>query len=197
VQNLMALRFANALFEPLWNSAHIDHVQITVAETVGVEDARLLRQSRRAARHGAEPHAAAALPRRHGAAASLDADAVRDEKLKVLRSLKPIAAECAAARCAASTAPAPTAGGRAGLPRRIRATDSRTETFVALKAEIENWRWAGVPFYLRTGKRLATRVSEIVIAFRRSRTRSSTAGRPRGPNRWSSACSPTRASSSG
>ena len=115
VQNLMALRFANALFEPLWNADVIDHVQITVAETVGRGGARrLLRPSRRAARHGAEPHAAAPLPGRDGAARlASTADAVRDEKLKVLRALRPIAAEVQTRRpCAASTRRAPSTASR-------------------------------------------------------------------------------------
>ena len=166
----MALRFANILFEPVWNSTHIDHVQITVAESVGAGTRGYYDESG-ALRDMVQNHMAQLLclvamepP------ASDDADALRDEKLKVLRSLKPITA--------ADTAKVTVRGQyRAGsidgqvvpsyqeeLPADRRG--SRMETFVALKAEIENWRWSGVPFYLRTGKRMATRVSEIVIQFR-------------------------------
>ena len=100
--------------------------------------------------------------------AALDADAVRDEKLKVLRALRPIGERDVgdAAPCAASTAPAPSTARRCrAISRSWAAPTATTETFVALKAEIDNWRWAGVPFYLRTGKRLPARVSEIVIQF--------------------------------
>ena len=169
VQNLMALRFANALYEPLWNSAHIDHVQITVAETVGLEDRVTYYDTAGALRDMVQNHilqlvCLVAME----APSSMDANAVRDEKLKVLTALK---------RINGNEAPKSTvrgqyrAGASAGGPvkgylEELGRKDSTTETFVALKAEIANWRWAGVPFYLRTGKRLASRVSEIVIEFK-------------------------------
>ena len=169
VQNLMALRFANMLYEPLWNSAHIDHVQITVAETVGLEDRVTYYDKAGALRDMVQNHilqllclVAMEVP------SSMDADAVRDEKLKVLRALR---------RVNGQEAPKQTvrgqyrAGASAGGPVKGYVEElgkgSGTETFVAIKAEIANWRWAGVPFYLRTGKRLAARVSEIVIEFKR------------------------------
>jgi glucose-6-phosphate 1-dehydrogenase len=170
VQNLMALRFANGLFEPLWNAAHIDHVQITVAESLGVEGRAGYYDTAGALRDMVQNHmlqlvcmVAMEPP------AKLDADAVRDEKLKVLRSLKSIDDD---ALCAQHTVRGQyRAGASAGGPvkgylEELGDPSSTTETFVALKAEIENWRWAGVPFYLRTGKRLPERVSEIVITFR-------------------------------
>ncbi|MHA6641099.1 glucose-6-phosphate dehydrogenase [Mesorhizobium sp. A623] len=168
VQNLMALRFANALYEPLWNSAHIDHVQITVAETVGLEDRVTYYDKAGALRDMVQNHimqlvCLVAME----APASMDADALRDEKLKVLRALK---------RINGTEAPKQTvrgqyrAGASSGGPVKgyveELGSESNTETFVAIKAEIANWRWAGVPFYLRTGKRLANRVSEIVIEFK-------------------------------
>ncbi|WP_298224880.1 glucose-6-phosphate dehydrogenase [Acidocella sp.] len=165
VQNLMALRFANGLFEPLWNAAHIDHVQITVAESLGVEGRAGYYDTAGALRDMVQNHMLQLLclvamepP------GQLSADAVRDEKLKVLRALKPMTAPNwvrGQYRAGAS------AGGPVpGYLEELGAKESQTETFVALKVEIENWRWAGVPFYLRTGKRLAERVSEIVITFR-------------------------------
>ncbi|MGB3386992.1 MAG: glucose-6-phosphate dehydrogenase [Pseudaminobacter sp.] len=169
VQNLMALRFANALYEPLWNSAHIDHVQITVAETVGLEDRLTYYDKAGALRDMMQNHMLQLLCLvAMEAPASMEADAVRDEKLKVLRSLR---------RINGNEAPRVTVRGqyRAGASangpvkgylEELGNKESTTETFVALKAEIGNWRWAGVPFYLRTGKRLATRVSEIVIEFK-------------------------------
>ncbi|MCB1454324.1 MAG: glucose-6-phosphate dehydrogenase [Rhizobiaceae bacterium] len=168
VQNLMALRFANNLFEPLWNSAHIDHVQITVGETVGLEDRISYYDRAGALRDMVQNHilqlvclVAMEPP------SSLDADAVRDEKLKVLRSLSRINGGQAGKSTVRGQyrAGASSDGAVKGYVDELGA-ESETETFVAIKAEIENWRWAGVPFYLRTGKRLASRVSEIVIEFK-------------------------------
>jgi glucose-6-phosphate 1-dehydrogenase len=169
VQNLMALRFANSLFEPLWNAAHIDHVQITVAETIGIEDRGEYYKGAGALRDMVQNHLLQLLclvaiepPTR------LEADAVRDEKLKVLRALRPIIGDQVAHKTvrgqyragAINGDPAPAYLDETG------AASSATETFVALKAEIESWRWAAVPFYLRTGKRMPARASEIVIQFR-------------------------------
>ncbi|HUZ65734.1 MAG TPA: glucose-6-phosphate dehydrogenase [Acetobacteraceae bacterium] len=169
VQNLMALRFANALFEPLWNAAHIDHVQITVAENLGLETRAGYYDTAGALRDMVQNHMLQLLclvamepP------TSMDAGAVRDEKLKVLKALKRIDEQNAAAvTVRGQYAAGASAGGPVeGYLKELGAPRSQTETFVALKVEVENWRWAGVPFYLRTGKRLAKRVSEIVIAFR-------------------------------
>jgi glucose-6-phosphate 1-dehydrogenase len=169
VQNLMALRFANNLFEPLWNSAHIDHVQITVAETVGLEDRVSYYDRAGALRDMVQNHILQLLclvamepP------ASLDADAVRDEKLKVLRSLSRINGNEAGKLTVRGQYKAGASSGGAvkGYLEELGNENSETETFVAIKAEIANWRWSGVPFYLRTGKRLAARVSEIVIEFK-------------------------------
>ena len=200
VQNLMALRFANALYEPLWNSAHIDHVQITVAETVGLEDRAGYYDKAGALRDMVQNHMLQLLclvamepP------SSMDANAVRDEKLKVLRSLK---------RINGQEAPKPTvrgqyrAGASAGGAVKGYLEELGTRTAPPrpssrIKAEIANWRWAGVPFYLRTGKRLATRVSEIVIEFKP--IPHSIFGESAGnvaPTSWSSGCSRTKASSS-
>lgn len=170
VQNLMVLRFANFLFEPLWNCTAIDHVQITAAETIGVEGRGAYYDRAGALRDMVQNHLLQLLclvalepP------TCLEADAVRDEKLKVLRALRPIRGAEAARKTVRGQyrAGIGEAGPAPGYLEEIGATESRTETFVALKAEIENWRWAGVPFYLRTGKRLAVRTSEIVIQFRR------------------------------
>jgi len=169
VQNLMALRFGNALFEPLWNSAHIDHVQITVAETVGLEDRVSYYDKAGALRDMVQNHILQLLclvamepP------ASLDADAVRDEKLKVLRALKRVNGnESAKVTVRGQYRSGASSGGAVrGYLDELGNNQSDTETFVAIKAEIANWRWAGVPFYLRTGKRMAERVSEIVIEFK-------------------------------
>ena len=203
VQNLLALRFANALFEPIWNSAHIDHVQITVAETVGAgtrgyyDDSGALRDMIQ--NHILQLLCLVAME----PPASGEANALRDEKLKVLRSLRPITGEThlQGARCAASIAASPPRRPRSN-PIRTSCRDERkgshTETFVALKAEIDNWRWAGVPFYIRTGKRMAAkRVRDRHPVLARSRIRSSRMPRARrSPTSSSSACSRTRASSS-
>ena len=170
VQNLMVLRFANALFEPLWKAAAIDHVQITVAETIGVEGRGDYYDRSGALRDMVQNHILQLLclvamepP------TSLSADAVRDEKLKVLRALKPIVGDDVGKKTVRGQYRAGASNG-AAVPGYLEESgseqDSRTETFVALKAEIENWRWSGVPFYLRTGKRLAARNSEIVVHFK-------------------------------
>jgi glucose-6-phosphate 1-dehydrogenase len=170
VQNLMALRFANGLFEPLWNAAHIDHVQITVAESLGVEGRAGYYDTAGALRDMVQNHMLQLLclvamepP------AQLDADAVRDEKLKVLRALKPVSDALSTHSVVRGQYRAGASAGGAvpGYLEELGADTSITETFLALRAEIGNWRWAGVPFYLRTGKRLAERVSEIVISFRK------------------------------
>ena len=168
VQNLMALRFANSLYEPLWNSAHIDHVQITVAESVGLEGRVGYYNTAGALRDMVQNHLLQLLCLvAMEAPSSMDANAVRDEKLKVLRSLKPITAANAAQMTVRGQyrAGASDSGAVTGYQEEL-GSPSNTETFVAIKAEISNWRWAGVPFYLRTGKRLAGRMSEIVISFK-------------------------------
>ena len=170
VQNLMALRFANLLFEPIWNKAHVDHVQITVAETVGVEGRGGYYDTAGALRDMLQNHMLQLLclvamepP------SAMEADALRDEKLKVLRALKSIDDTNVRAMTVRGQYRAGAIDGKSvpgyldELPGQ---TTSTTETFVALKAEVQTWRWAGVPFYLRTGKRLPTRMSEIVIQFR-------------------------------
>ena len=169
VQNLLALRFGNVLFEPLWNAAHIDHVQITVAETVGLEKRATYYDTAGALRDMVQNHMLQLLCMvAMEAPASLDADAVRDEKLKVLRSLKGIDQNNAILFTVRGQYRAGATDGAPvhGYPEDLGKPASQTETFVALKAEVGNWRWAGVPFYLRTGKRLPQRVSEIVVQFR-------------------------------
>lgn len=168
VQNLMALRFANALFEPLWNNAHIDHVQITVAESIGAEGRAAYYDTAGALRDMVQNHILQLLclvamepP------TSMDADAVRDEKLKVLQALTPIdERNVDRVTVRGQYAAGASAGGAVKAYAEEVGNGTLTETFVSIKAEIANWRWAGVPFYLRTGKRLASRVSEIVVAFR-------------------------------
>ncbi len=169
VQNLMALRFANALFEPLWNSSHVDHIEITVAESIGVEGRGAYYEHAGALRDMVQNHLLQLLclvamepP------AAFEADSVRDEKLKVLKSLATIDASNAAALTVRGQYCAGASMGEAvpGYAQEVGNKESTTETFVALKAEIASWRWAGTPFYLRTGKRLPRRISEIVIAFR-------------------------------
>jgi glucose-6-phosphate 1-dehydrogenase len=169
VQNLLALRFANTFFEPLWNKESIAQVQITVAETVGVEDRWSYYDDYGAIRDMVQNHLMQLLclvamepP------ASLDPDSVRNEKVKVVRSLRRIESrdidkKTVRGQYGAGVAEGHTVSGYSGEPG---GKVSNTESFVAIAANIDNWRWAGVPFYLRTGKRLATRKSEIVIQFR-------------------------------
>lgn len=171
VQNLLILRFANMLFEPLWSNRSIDHIQITVAETLGAEGRDAYYDSAGAVRDIVQNHLLQLLcliamepPN------SLDAENVRGEKIKVLRALKgfddasigneTVRAQYTAGHIDECRVP----GYVEGLPEALK--NSRTETYAAIKTEIANWRWAGVPFYLRTGKRMAERRSEIVIQFK-------------------------------
>lgn len=170
VQNLMALRFANALFEPVWRAAHIDHVQISVLETVGIGSRGEYYDQAGAMRDMLQNHLLQLLcliameaPMR------FDAEAVRNEKVKVLQALKLITSASVQEKTVRGQYTAGTVNGESVAAYYFEknvSNDSDTETFVALEAEIDNWRWAGVPFYLRTGKRLAQKTSEIVIQFK-------------------------------
>jgi glucose-6-phosphate 1-dehydrogenase len=168
VQNLLALRFGNILFEPLWNAAGIDHVQISVGETVGLEGRAEYYNGMGALRDMVQNHMLQLLSLvAMEPPARLDPAAVRDEKVKVLRSLRPITGNDVLTH---SVRGQYGAGAIAGQPVKAYAEElggpSDTETFVALKAHVDNWRWKGVPFYLRTGKRMPDRVSEIIVQFR-------------------------------
>lgn len=169
VQNLLALRFGNMLFEPLWRRGRVQHVQITVAEDIGVERRAQFYDQTGALRDMVQNHLLQLLciiamePPATG-----DPDAMRDEKLKVLRALRPLRGRDVLTKTvrgqykAGASNGAPVVG---YLDEKDVPKDSTTETFVALKVEIDSWRWAGVPFYLRTGKRLQEKHSEIVITF--------------------------------
>ena len=165
VQTLLALRFGNILFEPLWNASAIEYVQITVAETVGLEGRTSYFDGMGSLRDMVQNHMLQLLALvAMEAPAQFTATAVRDEKVKVLRSLRKLDA------AKESVIGQYVAGAVAGQPVPAYAEElekaSDTETFVALKAHVDNWRWHGVPFYMRTGKRLPRRTSEIVIQFR-------------------------------
>jgi len=169
VQNLMALRFANRMFEPLWNSTHIDHIQITVAEDLGVGERGGYYDTSGALRDMVQNHILQLLClTAMEPPDAFEADAVRDEKLKILKALKRIDERNAEVATVRGQYRKGSVGGQPtkGYLEDLGAPESDTETFVAIRAEIANWRWAGVPFYLRTGKRLAARTSEIVVNFR-------------------------------
>ncbi len=168
VQNLLALRFANILFEPIWNATYIEHVQITVAETVGLEGRVAFYDDAGALRDMVQNHMLQLLALvAMEPPTSFDAAPVRDEKVKVLRALRPAAAN----ETVIGQYRAGAIGGQAvpGYDEELAGHDlepSDTETFAAIKAHVDNWRWKGVPFYLRTGKRLPERVTEILVQFR-------------------------------
>ncbi|WP_028241044.1 glucose-6-phosphate dehydrogenase [Stutzerimonas azotifigens] len=170
VQNLIALRFANSLFETQWNQHHISHVEITVAETVGIEGRWGYFDQAGQLRDMIQNHLLQLLCLiAMDPPADLTADSIRDEKVKVLKALAPIPPEKLSQRVVRGQYAAGTVGGKAVpgyLEEENSNAESSTETFVALRAEICNWRWSGVPFYLRTGKRMAQKVSQIVIHFK-------------------------------
>jgi len=172
VQNLLVLRFGNGIFEPLWNRNYVDHVQITAAETLGVERRGGFYETAGALRDMIQSHVlqltslVAVEP-----PASFDATAVRNEKLKVLQSIRPFDLEMVAQSVVRGQYAPGTINDKPVPGYREEQNvnpKSRTETFVAAKLLIDNWRWANVPFYLRTGKRLAKRTTEIVIQFKRA-----------------------------
>jgi glucose-6-phosphate 1-dehydrogenase len=160
VQNLLVFRFANMIFEPIWNHNYIDHVQITVSETLGVEGRGAYYERSGALRDIVQNHMMHLLCLvAMEAPNSLDAVSVRNEKVKVLKTLRPIPPECAANGVVRAQYDGYLA--EAGV-----APNSTTETYVAFKAFVDNWRWSEVPFYLRTGKRMPTRITEIGIHFK-------------------------------
>jgi len=174
VQNLLVLRFGNGIFEPLWNRNYVDHVQITAAETLGVEQRAAFYETAGATRDMIQSHMLqlTSLVSMEPPAA-FDATAVRNEKIKVLQSIRPFTEESIKTDIVRGQYGPGSLPGNSALLAGYRdepgvKKDSTTETFVTAKIQIDNWRWAGVPFYLRTGKRLPSRVSEIAIQFRRA-----------------------------
>jgi len=172
VQNLLALRFGNGIFEPLWNRNYVEHVQITAAETLGVEQRAAFYETTGALRDMVQSHVlqlvslTAIEP-----PANFDATAVRNEKLKVLQALRPYTPETVATNVVAGQYTEGQIDGQEVAGYRHEPgvkPDSKTETFVAAKVLIDNWRWADVPFYIRTGKRMRRRVTEVAINFRRA-----------------------------
>jgi glucose-6-phosphate 1-dehydrogenase len=172
VQNIMVFRFANGIYEPLWNRNHIDHIQITVAETVGVEQRGAFYDRTGALRDMVPNHLFQLLAlTAMGAPNSLEADAVRWEKSKVLDAVRPFnRADCLEDVIRGQYGAGAIEGKPVAAYRQEPnvAQASTTETYVAMKLMLDNWRWAGVPFYLRTGKSLARRASEIAIKFKQA-----------------------------
>jgi len=172
VQNILVFRWANGIFEPLWNRNHVDHVQITVGESIGVENRGAYYEDAGALRDMIQNHILQLLclvamepP------VTFDAGPVRDEKTKVMHAIRPIAAdEVDRLAVRGQYGPGFVGGQRVVGYREEKGVSAQsiTETYAALRLEVDNWRWAGVPFYLRTGKRLAKRASEIAVQFKRT-----------------------------
>ena len=172
VQNILAFRFANGIFEPIWNRRYIDHIQISVAETVGVEQRGGYYDNAGALRDMVPNHIMQLITlTAMEPPVSFKADAVRDEQSKILHAIQPLSSEDVLSKTVRGQygegvmngQRVPAYRSEPGVP-----PDSRTETFVAMKLQIDNWRWADVPFYLRTGKRLSARTTSVVIQFRRA-----------------------------
>jgi glucose-6-phosphate 1-dehydrogenase len=172
VQNILALRFANGIFEPIWNRRYIDHIQISVTETVGVEQRGSYYDQAGTLRDMVPNHIMQLISlTAMEPPVSFRADAVRDEQAKILHAIQPLSAEDVLSRTVRGQygegfiggERVPAYRGEDGVPE-----DSKTETFVAMKLSIDNWRWADVPFYLRTGKRMPARHTHILIQFRRA-----------------------------
>jgi len=172
VQNILAFRFANGIFEPIWNRRYIDHIQISVAETVGVEQRGGYYDNAGAMRDMVPNHIMQLITlTAMEPPVSFKADAVRDEQSKILHAIQPLSSEDVLSKTVRGQygegvingQRVPAYRAEPGVP-----PDSRTETFVAMKLQIDNWRWADVPFYLRTGKRLPARNTHVVIQFRRA-----------------------------
>ncbi len=170
VQNIMVLRFANGIFEPLWHQKYVDHVQITVSETLGVEERGGYYDTTGALRDMMQNHLLQLLTlTAMEPPGSLRADAIRNEKMKVLETIRPLRGDTTDHCVVRGQYTAGQIDGHNvmgyGQESRVKA-DSTTETFVAMKLWLDNWRWAGVPFYLRAGKRMPKRISEIAIQFK-------------------------------
>jgi glucose-6-phosphate 1-dehydrogenase len=172
VQNILVFRFANGIFEPIWNRRYIDHIQITVAETVGVEQRGMYYDKAGTLRDMVPNHIFQLISlTAMEPPVSFDADVVRDEQTKILRALQPMTDEEVLTRTVRGQYGEGEVHGskvQAYRSEPMVAPDSRTETFVAMKLHIDNWRWADVPFYLRTGKALPKRATQIVIQFKRA-----------------------------
>jgi glucose-6-phosphate 1-dehydrogenase len=170
VQNILAVRFGNLIFEPIWNAQYVDHVQITVAESVGVEGRAGYYDQAGALRDMVQNHMMQLLALvAMEAPVAYGADAIRDEKVKVLRAVQIDSAQVPQLTVRGQYGPGVVGGEPVPAYRQEPGVppDSTTETYVALKLELQNWRWAGTPFYLRTGKRLPKRISEIAVVFKK------------------------------